>query len=52
MDYQLGDVVRIQKETGGLRRDFSKRITGVDIWYESNNIGEQPIFDDGEDEVV
>lgn len=52
VDYQLGDVVRIQKETGGLRRDFSKRITGVDIWFESNNIGEQPIFDDGEDEVV
>lgn len=45
-DYRLGDTVRVQKQIGKWKSTETKRITGVNIWYENNNIGEQPIFEE------
>ncbi len=45
-DYSLGDIVRIQMDLGGFRHDVQKRISGVEIWFENNNFGEEPIFSD------
>ena len=43
-DYQLGDLVKFQFSAGSYLVTAEKRITGVNIWYENNNIGEQPVF--------
>lgn len=45
-DYHLGDTVRVQKQIGKWKSTETKRITGVNMWYENNNIGEQPIFEE------
>nr|DAZ25996.1 MAG TPA: hypothetical protein [Caudoviricetes sp.] len=43
-DYMLGDTVKLQLEFNGFRHTVSRRITGVTMWYEANNIGQEPIF--------
>lgn len=43
-DYQLGDLVKFQFSIGSYQTTVEKRVTGVNIWYENNNIGEQPVF--------
>lgn len=45
-DYNLGDTVRIQVKKGAFKTTVQRRITGVNLWYEHNNIGEQPIFEE------
>ena len=49
-DYELGDVVRVQVKKGSLVCTGSKRITGVHLWYEEGEIGEQPIMQEKEEE--
>lgn len=51
-DYQLGDIVRIQKRLGDLVQTRKSRITGVNIWYEDNDFGQQPIFEEVEQNGV
>lgn len=47
VDYNLGDKVRVQKVAGSYKNTFPHRqITGVNIWYEYNNTGTQPILED------
>lgn len=43
-DYKLGDIIRIQIELGNFKETVSKRISGVEIWFENNNFGEEPVF--------
>jgi len=43
-DYKLGDIIRIQIELGNFKKTVSKRVSGVEIWYENNNFGEEPVF--------
>lgn len=45
-DYNLGDTVRIQKTAGNFQKTFVKRIIGVNMWFEANNIGQKPIFEE------
>lgn len=45
-DYNLGDTVRVQKTAGNFQKTFTKRIIGVNMWWESNNIGQKPIFEE------
>ncbi len=45
-DYSLGDIVRVQAEFGGFRQNLKKRVSGVEMWFENNNFGEEPIFSD------
>lgn len=47
-DYQLGDMVTVQIEKGGFRSSLQHKITGVNLWYEDNDIGEQPIMEEKE----
>lgn len=49
IDYELGDIVRVQIQKGQYRTTVKKRITGVNIWYEQASTGEQPIFEDLEE---
>ena len=45
-DYQLGDRV-IQKLTKGqFTTSANRKITGVNLWYEVSDVGEQPIFEE------
>ena len=46
VDYGLGDMVLVQLEKEGVRLTDERRITGVNIWCENNDIGEQPIFEE------
>lgn len=43
-DYELGDVMRVQKSAGGVRFTQKKRVVAVNIWYEQGNSGQQPEF--------
>lgn len=45
-DYSLGDTVTVQLHRGGYKASARKRIVGVDIWYEFNNTGEKPVFEE------
>lgn len=44
-DYSLGDFVRTEIAKGGFRTLGKQRITGVHLWYESGERGEQPIME-------
>lgn len=44
-DYNLGDIVRVQNEIGRWADTTTQRIIGVELWFEDNNIGEQPILE-------
>ena len=48
LDYDLGDLVRLKKQAGSWQTIFERRITGINIWYENNTTGEQPIFEEAE----
>jgi len=45
-DYGLGDVVMLSLNMNELKRTKKYRITGVEIWEESGDEGEQPIFEE------
>ena len=45
-DYSPGDLVRVEVSKGAFAAAEEKRITGVNIWYENNETGEQPIFEE------
>ncbi len=45
-DYALGDVVSVEWQSGNYKKRAKKRIIGVNLWYETGNIGEEPIFED------
>ncbi len=45
-DYELGDSVKIRVEKNGLERMATMRIVGVHLWYEENDVGEQPIMEE------
>lgn len=44
-DYDLGDIVSVQMERGNFRRTTKCRVTGVHIWEEVNDSGEEPILE-------
>lgn len=44
-DYELGDVVRVQIRLGRVQCIGEKKITGVHLWYEEGETGEQPIME-------
>ena len=44
-DYNLGDIVSVKIIKGSFYATVQKRIVGVNFWYESNEEGEQPIFE-------
>lgn len=46
VDYRLGDIVRMQIQKGPLQMTKEKRITGVHLWYETNDMGEEPILEE------
>ena len=45
-DYGLGDSLRVEINKGSCRRSLTKKITGVRLWYENNDIGEEPIMEE------
>lgn len=45
-DYTLGDIVSVEWQSGNYKKREKKRIVGVNLWYEAENIGEEPIFED------
>ena len=45
-DYALGDIVSVEWQSEKYRKRARKRITSVNIWYEPQNSGEEPIFED------
>lgn len=47
-DYALGDSVRAEIKKGTFKQGLLKKITGVNLWYESNDIGEEPIMEEAE----
>lgn len=47
-DYQLGDQLRIQLQSGRFQKTFEKEITGVNFYAQDNEIGEKPIFNEEE----
>ncbi len=48
-DYDLGDLVWVEIKKGPYRRSQIKKITGVRLWYEQNDIGEEPIMEEAEE---
>ena len=47
-DYTLGDTVLVEWQSGTYKKRARKRIVGVNLWYETGNIGEEPVFEDVE----
>ncbi len=45
-DYELGDTVKMKIEKPGFEKIVLMRIVGVHLWYEENDIGEQPIMEE------
>ncbi len=43
-DYNLGDILRIQKHIGGKVIDEKRFVSSVQIWYTSRECGEMPSF--------
>jgi len=43
-DYQLGDSMMQKIRKGTFSYNAVRKITGVNLWYEANDMGEQPIF--------
>lgn len=50
-DYLLGDEVLVEWQCGNHKKRSRKRIVGVNLWYESGNSGEEPVFEELEDTV-
>ncbi len=44
VDYGLGDRIILQVKKGSFHLEEEKKIVGVHIWYESDDCGEEPIF--------
>ncbi|MBR5157918.1 MAG: hypothetical protein IKW59_09155 [Clostridia bacterium] len=45
-DYELGDTVKMKIEKAGFEKTALMRIVGVHLWYEENDVGEQPIMEE------
>lgn len=43
-DYNMGDIVYVLVSYGGFERTIKYRIEGVNIWYNENGYGEEPVF--------
>lgn len=43
-DYGLNDSLRTQIKKGDFSSGMTRRITGVHLWYEKDDVGEQPIL--------
>lgn len=48
-DYELGDTLKVQIRKGDWNHMGEQKITGVHIWYESGESGEQPIMESKEE---
>lgn len=47
-DYAPGDSVRFLISKGEFTKELIMKITGVNLWYENNDIGEEPIMEEAE----
>jgi len=47
-DYELGDKVRVEIKKGACQQSATMKIIGVRLWYEQNEIGEEPIMEEAE----
>lgn len=45
VDYELGDILKLQLIKGLYRAPMSRRVTGVEISYSENGYSERPIFE-------
>ena len=45
-DYMLGDIVSLEWQSENYKKRARKRVTGVNLWYETESFGEEPIFED------
>lgn len=45
-DYTLGDVISVEWQIGNYKKRLRKRIVGVNLWFEPENIGEEPVLED------
>ena len=43
-DYNLGDSIKVRVTFGSFRKEFIYKITGVNIWHNSQGAGEEPVF--------
>jgi hypothetical protein len=43
-DYTLGDIVSVEWQSGTYKKRARMRIVGVNLWCETGNIGEEPVF--------
>lgn len=43
-DYSLGDSLQFKMQAGGYFLSDTKRVEGIHIWYEAQEIGEEPIL--------
>lgn len=43
-DYALGDVLRLEVNKGSFRENVLQQVSGVHLWYEAENAGEEPIL--------
>lgn len=48
-DYALGDLIWTEMIKGSCRRSQIKKITGVRLWYEHNDVGEEPMMEEAEE---
>lgn len=48
-DYNLGDIVTVSLDNESLKRTKKYRIIGVELWEESQSMGERPIFNETEE---
>lgn len=52
IDYQIGDMVRIQLKCGDFLYSYKKRISEIKVGYENNIKTIQPLFSNDEQEIV
>ena len=45
-DYALGDIICVEWQCGNYKLRSRKRVAGVNLWYEPENIGQEPIFEE------
>lgn len=48
-DYNLGDIVTVSIDTESLKRTKKYRIIGLELWQETGDSGERPIFEETEE---
>lgn len=43
-DYNLGDIITVFIQFGNFKKKMRYKITGVNIWYNENSFGEEPVL--------